>query len=273
MKSFLSLILMLFGLAQAQQPAAPPATVATADPVVQAAQDFIGRTLILRGLNGGTNLAFDAHGHLVSGESKPVDWTLAGMNVEKVSRSTPGDLLLEGPRVAIRYNPAQRQFERHMLKDEPLRITFPAPDAAGVVRSMEAIFSVGIDPALQRSMPPFWKHYFLPATVWTVEDAVGTVLSINGATTLPPGTVMPVVLSKGDLPELTGEAQKDKVHGEVRVRIAVGLDGIPRQITVRQPLGYGLDAKAAEAVARYKFQPGSKDGTPVVIEMIVSQTF
>ena len=266
----LALSFALGGLMQAQQPAP------VADPVVQAAEDYIGRALILRGFYGGTELAFDAHGHLVSGAAKTVDWTLAGMNVEKVSRGASpneaGDLVLEGPRVAIRYNLQQRQFERHPLKDEPLRITFPAPDAAGVVRSMEAMFSVGIDPALQKSMPPWWKHYFLPATAWTGEDNVGTVISIHGATTLPAGTVMPEIVSK-EQPEFTGEAQRDKVRGEVIVRVAVGLDGVPRQITIRQPLGYGLDERAVQAIAKYRFTPGMQNDKPAVVEMIVHQSF
>ena len=265
-------ILTLGGLTMAQ-PQTSAAAAAPADPVVQAAQDYIGRTLILRGCYGGTEMVFDAHGHLVSGEAKKVDWTLAGMNVEKVTRGAlpneAGDLVLEGPRVAIRYNPQQRQFERHPLKDEPLRIVFPAPDAAGVVKSMQGMFSVGIDPALQRSMPTYWQHYFLPATAWAGGDAVGTAIAPQPNQA---GIVLPVAGSKVE-PEITVEAQKDKVHGEVRVRVAVGLDGVPRQITVRQPLGYGLDEKAVAAVAKERFTPGTKEGVPAVVEMVVSQVF
>ena len=101
---------------------------------------------------------------------------------------------------------------------------------------------------------------------------MGTVVSINGATTLPAGTVMPVVLSKGEA-EMSGEAQRDKVHGEVQVRVAVGLDGVARQIMVRQPLGYGLDASAVEAVEKWRFLPGMKDGRAVPTEVVVEQQF
>jgi hypothetical protein len=46
-----------------------------------------------------------------------------------------------------------------------------------------------------------------------------------------------------------------------------------RRIAIRQPLGYGLDARVAENLGRYRFKPGMKDGKPVAVEMVVNQTF
>ena len=249
-------------------PAPPPAL---ADPLVQTAEEWIGRALTLRGFYGGQELSFDAQGH-VQGEPKVVDWTLAGMNLDKVSRTGTGELLLQGPRVAIRFNPDQHQFERHPQKDEALKIMIPATDVLSVQLTMAAVFSVGIDPRLERSMPPYWKHYFLPATPWTGEDNVGAVVSISGAATLPPGLVMPLIAKKSE-PEFSGEAQRDRVRGTIQLRVAVGVDGVPRQIMVRQPLGYGLDQRTVEAVEKYRFQPGMQVGKPAVVEMIVNQPF
>ncbi len=258
-------------LAQAAPPIAPPASSAPADPVVEAAEAWIGRALIIRGFYGGSTLNYDAKGHIAGDPPKPVDWTLAGMNIEKVARDDTGVLVLEGPRVASRYNPDQRLFERHPQKDERLKVILPAADAAVVKAALTTMFSVGIDPVVERAAPPYWRHYFFPALAWTGAENLGTVLTVTGATP-PPGLVMPVMKTKEE-PQMTGEAQRDHVKGTVQVRVAVGTDGVPRQITIRQPLGYGLDAKAVDAVAKARFQPGTLDGKPAPVEMIILQPF
>jgi TonB family protein len=259
------------GLVWGQQMPAVAATAVPDDPMVMSAQGWMRQALILRGFYGGVELVYDARGHLQGGPPKVVDWTLAGMNIETVSRNEAGMLVLEGPRVAIRYNPDEREFQRHPQKDERLRVIFPATDAAGVQAAMEAVFAVGIDPGVERSSPTYWEHYFLPATEWTGADAVGPVVSVPGAAA-PPGVAMPVLETKAE-PEFTGEAQRDKVKGTVQVRVAVGVDGIPRQITIRRPLGYGLDGTAAAAVAKFRFRPGTKDGKPVAVEMLINLPF
>jgi len=258
------------GVVWGQTPAAP-ADATPADPLVESAQEWMGRALILRGFYGGVELVYDVKGHLQGGAPKVVDWTLAGMNIDKVTRDEAGLLVLEGPRVAIRYNPDQREFQRHPQKEERLRVIFPATDVAGLKATLAAVFAVGIDPGVERSSPPYWRHYFLPATEWTGADVVGPVVSVPGAAA-PPGLVMPVLETKAE-PELTGEALRDKVKGTVQVRVAVGVDGVPRQITIRQPLGYGLDERTAEAVAKYRFRPGTQDGKPVAVEMLINQPF
>jgi TonB family protein len=252
--------------------AAPPAAVVVEDPVLEEAKEWIGRALILRGFYSGTTLIYDSRGHIAGEPPKSVDWTLAGMNLDKVSRDGEGRLVLEGPRVAIRYNADGRQFERHAQKDEPLRVILPAADAAAVRAALPAIFAIGIDPAVERAAASCWQHFFFPANGWTGPDNLGAVISVPG-TTAPPGVVMPVMEVRNEPPPITGEAQRDRVRGTVQVRVAVGPDGVPRQITIRQPLGYGLDVRTADAVAKSRFRPGTRDGKPVAIEMIVNQPF
>ena len=265
------------GLAENQQQPggiqSPAAVAPQRDAAVEAAEALIGRAMFLRGCYGGGQLAFDALGH-VQGEPRQVDWTLAGVNVEKVSRRgvDAGELELDGVRVAMRYNPDQHVFERHPLKDEKLRIVLAVnADARGLQGALATMFAVGIDPALQRSMPPYWRHYFSTALKWPDDELTGqTVIAANA----PPGNgvEMPVLEKKLE-PEFTAEARQDRVKGVVQMKITVGTDGVPRRIAIKQPLGYGLDARVVETVARYRFRPGMKDGKPVAVEMIVNQTF
>ena len=253
-------------------PAAKDATATTdaTDAALTAARLWIGRALILRGFWAANELEYDAQG-VPKKPGKTVDWTLAGMNLDKVVRRPDGDLELDGERVAIRYNPDQHSFERHTLNQTHLRVVFPARDPTGVNRTMAAIFSTGIDPALERSMPPYWSHYFLPQQYWP-SDGLETVTIIPAGGKLPEGAVQPVAEKKPE-PDYTTEARADRVKGTVSLRVTVDEQGVSRRVTIRQPLGYGLDKNAAEAVEHWQFRPGLVEGKPAAMEVTVNQQF
>jgi periplasmic protein TonB len=73
--------------------------------------------------------------------------------------------------------------------------------------------------------------------------------------------------------EYSEEARKAKFQGTCVVQIIVGVDGLPREIHVVRTLGLGLDEKAVEAVKRYRFEPGKKDGSPVATIANIEVTF
>jgi TonB family protein len=106
------------------------------------------------------------------------------------------------------------------------------------------------------------------------------IAPLAGAGILDPGAVYqpgvdvsePVVLSKVD-PEYTAVARKLHVHGIVVLKIVVQPDGTARDFRVTQPLGYGLDEKAIEAIHRWRFQPGMKDGNAVSVRATVDAIF
>jgi len=47
--------------------------------------------------------------------------------------------------------------------------------------------------------------------------------------------------------------------------LVVDENGTPQQIKVTRSLGLGLDQKAIEAVQKWRFKPGLKDGKPVAV--------
>ncbi len=255
--------------AVAQGPAR--AAASAPDEAVEAGTALVGRATILRGFLGGGELRYNGQGR-VQGQPKVVDWTLAGVDVQKVSRRADGVIEMEGVRVAIRYNPDQHTFERHPQKESKVRIEVAgaAGEGAGVV-ALAAIFSVGIDPALQRSMPSYWRHYFTPGLDWEVDDLAGKpIVAANAKPTAD--LEFPLPVKKGE-PEFTAAAAKDRVKGTVQLKIVVGVDGEVRRIAIRQPLGYGLDERTVEAVSKYRFQPATQKGVPVAVEMLVNQAF
>jgi TonB family protein len=74
-------------------------------------------------------------------------------------------------------------------------------------------------------------------------------------------------------PEFSEEARRQKVQGTVVLDIIVTSAGKATQIRVTQGRGYGLDEKAVEAVSKWKFEPATKDGKPVSVEIAVEVDF
>lgn len=82
----------------------------------------------------------------------------------------------------------------------------------------------------------------------------------------------PVLLWKTE-PEYSEEARKAKVQGTVILRIEVDARGQAQSISVERSLGLGLDDRAVEAVRRWKFKPGYRNGKPVVTVATVEVNF
>jgi TonB family protein len=76
------------------------------------------------------------------------------------------------------------------------------------------------------------------------------------------GVSAPVLVWKVE-PEYSEEARKNKFQGTVKIRLEVDAEGIPINLRISPMLGEGLDFNAMQAVKRWRFQPGTKDGTPV----------
>ena len=94
----------------------------------------------------------------------------------------------------------------------------------------------------------------------------GGVYKIGG------GVSPPSILFKVE-PEYSEEARKAKFQGEVVLQVTVDEKGNPRDIKIIRPLGLGLDQKAIEAVEKWRFTPGKKDGKPVPVYAQISVNF
>jgi TonB family protein len=57
------------------------------------------------------------------------------------------------------------------------------------------------------------------------------------------------------------------------VGLIVDTKGMPQAICVHKEVGHGLDRKAVEAVAKFRFKPATRDGNPVPVHMTVQITF
>lgn len=74
-------------------------------------------------------------------------------------------------------------------------------------------------------------------------------------------------------PEYSEEARKAKFQGSVVLGAIIGADGRPRDLRVARSLGMGLDQKALDAVAKWRFDPATKDGHPVAVQVLIEVDF
>ena len=74
-------------------------------------------------------------------------------------------------------------------------------------------------------------------------------------------------------PEYSEEARKAKYSGTVLLLIEVDAGGRARNVKVTKGVGLGLDEKAIEAVNKWRFNPGLKDGKPVTVRAQVEVNF
>jgi len=94
----------------------------------------------------------------------------------------------------------------------------------------------------------------------------------GGAYKIGGGVSPPSILYKVE-PEYSEEARKAKFQGTVLLFVIVDEKGNPRDIKIIRPLGLGLDQKAVEAVEKWKFSPGKKDGKPVPVQAQIEVNF
>jgi TonB family protein len=94
----------------------------------------------------------------------------------------------------------------------------------------------------------------------------------GGALRVGGGVTAPVLVKKVE-PEYSEEARKAKFSGVVVLYIEVDTTGKATNIRVIRSLGLGLDDKAIEAVKKWTFQPGKKNGVPVTVQATVEVNF
>jgi periplasmic protein TonB len=94
----------------------------------------------------------------------------------------------------------------------------------------------------------------------------------GGAYRIGGGVSAPVPIFQPE-PEYSEEARKAKWQGSVTLALVVDETGKAVQIQVVKALGLGLDQKAIEAVSKWRFRPGMKDGKPVPVIASVEVSF
>jgi TonB family protein len=73
-----------------------------------------------------------------------------------------------------------------------------------------------------------------------------------------------------EIPDL---ARKLRAQGEVTLSLVVKADGSVRGVEIVQSAGYGMDERAADCIRKWRFKPGTKDGSPVDVAFRFAYNF
>ncbi|MBL8232983.1 MAG: TonB family protein [Bryobacterales bacterium] len=87
------------------------------------------------------------------------------------------------------------------------------------------------------------------------------------------GDVAPPSLIHKVEPAYSEEARAAKFQGTVVVAVEISADGVPQRLRVLRGLGLGLDEKALDAIAQWRFKPASKEGQPVAVAATIEVNF
>ncbi len=82
----------------------------------------------------------------------------------------------------------------------------------------------------------------------------------------------PVLVYQVD-PEFSERARKKKISADLQVNLVVDAKGVPRDLVVANPVGYGLDEAAVKAVSQYRFKPALREGVAVPVYLTISVSF
>lgn len=75
------------------------------------------------------------------------------------------------------------------------------------------------------------------------------------------------------MPEYDDASRKEKQQGVVVLSLIVTKVGGTRDIKIVQSLSPRLDKQAIKAVSQWRFEPATKDGTPVAVKISVETSF
>jgi TonB family protein len=150
--------------------------------------------------------------------------------------------------------------------NEALKAVSPAHSAMVMNKALNSIFANDIDPVMMSHLPEYWQAYFTSKSEhrqYMPKDASIKVVS--------EGMTPPRVLNSID-PSSNEYAQKYGIAGMELLRTVVDATGVPRQMAIERPIGFGLDEKAVEAIKNSHFRPATLNGqpVPVVVDLVVT---
>ncbi|MDT7813655.1 MAG: hypothetical protein QOJ42_3571 [Acidobacteriaceae bacterium] len=150
--------------------------------------------------------------------------------------------------------------------NEALKAVSPAHSAMVMNKALNSIFANDIDPVMMSHLPAYWQEYFTSKSQhrqYMPKDASIKVVS--------EGMTPPRVLNSID-PSSNEYAQKYGIAGMELLRTVVDATGVPRQMAIQRPIGFGLDEKAVEAIKNSHFTPATVNGqpVPVVVDLVVT---
>jgi TonB family protein len=150
--------------------------------------------------------------------------------------------------------------------NEALKAVSPAHSAMVMNRALDNIFADDIDLRMMSHLPEYWQEYFNSKCQHREYMPSDTSIKV-----VSEGMTPPRVLNSID-PSSNEYAQKYGIAGMELLRTVVDATGVPRQMAIARPIGFGLDEKAVDAIKNSRFTPATLNGqpVPVVVDLVVT---
>ena len=251
------------------------------------AERLIGKQLFLRGFWANETLKFNGQGQIQS-SSETVPFTESGIDVRSV-RVDGNSLIIEGQRMALEFLPNDeiRRVPAKTDQDTGAITLQIDPDAAGgYEKALNAVFADNLA-SIAPSLPSYWQAYamqhFLPEsstpTLQRESYSKPSPADENAATPSDErpmhvgGSVKAPTLIRSYNPTFTDLANAQKFSGNVKLYLWFDSDGKVSHVSIARPAGLGLDEAAIAAVQQYQFQPATKNGAPVTVDLYLDVSF
>ena len=143
-------------------------------------------------------------------------------------------------------------------------------------------YAVRLQPANGERLPPtaaladagrVWVVVLFDGSV--VEPKLGDAPGADAFTAGPGTGIVPPRVIVSPQPRYTPEAMRARVQGTVIMRCVVNTNGLCEDVTVTQSLDaeHGLDEQAVNAAFQWRFAPGTRDGQPVRVAIVIQMSF
>jgi TonB family protein len=157
------------------------------------------------------------------------------------------------------------------------RELFACAMAGSGARSLKRRFANLLDgkprPGLSRRLMASMALFAAIATMLAVVRPVWSQSEKKGGAYKVGGDVLPPKVLYKVNPDYAQEDKDAKIEGTVLLQMIVTAEGNAEDIKIVRSLSPGLDQKAIEAIQRWTFQPGTKDGTAVPVWATVEMNF
>lgn len=232
------------------------------------AKELKGKVLLLRAMESGDKLAFDAQGNLI-GANTPEPFAYSAIEIKKIKEGGP-ELQLKCQRVALFFDtssqsPALKDI-RFVPLNEPVEITIAldqsSPDVLPAV--LGKIFAIGPQSALSGKSP---------AEEAAELETLGSFASLENPLMLGPtpdtgiyqpgaGVSPPRLVHSAD-PVIPSNFRHQGFQGICVLSAVVDTSGRPTHIRLVTTDHQGLDLSAIAAVSQYRFTPAEFHGKQV----------
>lgn len=237
------------------------------------AEGMKGKIVLLRGMELGDKLSFDAQGAEI-GTATQGSFAYSAVKIEKVHQSGT-DLEIKSERIAMLFQSASKSPSLSDIRFVPLsepvdiKIAINAAQPDGLDATIRKVFAFSPLDALSGKSPDAEK---------TALDSLGSTAPSGPPPPIVPAPKSPQRIYKAGSdvtaaphvtrsvpPKYTAEASKKRLQGICILSMTIDVNGRPDHIRVVRSLDPGLDVEAITAASQYRFTPAIYHGEPVPV--------